>query len=159
MKTTNNLSLRLPWSPSANEIWRSLRGGSRPYLAPKYRRFLKDVQTLYFAQGSPKVDAKEPLQVTIRLFPPHNRSYDVDNRIKPTLDSLTKCGLWIDDRYVRRLNVYASVPVKDGAIVVEIETFDEQKENERVATLLSWYGLEQLPSKSKLSKNRKEQKK
>ena len=152
-----HVSLRLPWSPSANEIWGSLSGSYRPYLAPKYRKFLKEVSALYQAQGSPKFDEKNPLQVTIRLFPPHNRSYDIDNRVKPTLDALTKCGLWVDDRYVRRLTVCANVPVENGAVIVEIEPFDEIKERGNVETILSWYGLKSLKSTKETKKTTKKE--
>ena len=141
MDNKSSVSLRLPWSPSANEIWRSLNGSYRPYLAPKYRKFLKEVKALYLAQGAPRFENKELLQVGILLFPPHNRSYDVDNRIKPTLDALTKCGLWIDDRYVRRLYVSACMSVEHGAIIVEVEPFEEKKELANAKTLASYYGL------------------
>lgn len=113
------------------------------------------MKTLYIAQGAPKFEPKTLLQVTIHLFPPHNRSYDVDNRIKPTLDSLTHCGLWSDDRYIRRLTVTAGRPIQDGAIIVEVERFDEDKERENENTVLSWYGLKALstPKKKKEAKN------
>lgn len=107
----------------------------------------------YMSQGAPKFAGKEPLQVALRLFPPHNRFYDIDNRIKPTLDALTKTGLWIDDRYVRKLTVTAYVPVEKGAVVVEIEPYDEERENKYMETILSWYGLKRLESKTKTRKN------
>ena len=141
--------LRLPWSPSANEIWRNFNGSHRPYLAPKYRAFIKNVYKFYIEQGAPKFDDQSYLQVTLRLFPPHKRNYDIDNRIKPTLDSLTKCGLWKDDRFVRRLAVYACSPVKEGAVIVEIEELDESKDLEHADTLLSWFGLHKLEVKSR----------
>ena len=152
MNNIKPIVLRLPWAPSANEIWRNLRGSYRPYMAPKYRAFIKNVCALYVAQGAPRFEDKSPLQVCIRLFPPHKSFYDIDNRIKPTLDSLTKCGLWLDDRYVRKLSVEPGVPVKNGAIIVEIEEFDEAKSKEHIDTLLSWYGLEKLEYKSKKRK-------
>lgn len=140
------ICIRLPWCPSANEIWRSLRGSGRPYLAPKYRSYLKNVMAFLAAQGGPRFDSKEPLQITLRLFPPHNRSYDIDNRIKPTLDGLTKSGFWIDDRIVRKLTVIANVPVEGGAVIAEVERYDEELERGYVETLLSWYGLKELTS-------------
>lgn len=113
----------------------------------------------YMAQGSPKLGTKkEPLQVALRLFPPHNRFYDVDNRIKPTLDALTKTGIWIDDRYVRKLTVTAYVPVEKGAIVVEIEPYDEERENQHMNTILSWFGLKRLETKTTHKAKKKEQK-
>lgn len=92
--------------------------------------------------------------MTLRLFPPHNRNYDIDNRIKPTLDSLTKSGLWIDDKFVRKLVVIASVPVIRGAIIAEIETYDEEAERGYVETLLSWYGLKPLEQKRRTRRNK-----
>ena len=120
MKDKQTVILCLPWAPSANEIWRSSNFRSRPYIAPKYKRFLRDVKTACVAQGSPRFEGKRPLEITIDLFPPHNRPYDVDNRIKPTLDALTKAGVWRDDRYVRRITANSNFSVEGGAIIVNI---------------------------------------
>ena len=106
----------------------------------------------YMSQGRPKLQTKQPLQATLWLFPPHNRSYDVDNRVKPTFDALTKCGLWIDDQYVRKLIVTASVPVERGAVVVEVEPYDEALEREYVAELISRFKLRLLETKRKRNK-------
>ena len=77
------------------------------------------------------------------------RSYDVDNRVKPTLDALTKIGLWKDDRYVRKITVTACEAVKYGAVVVEIDEFANEAELETNKTILSWYGLKPLDSRRK----------
>ena len=139
------ISLRLPWAPSANEIWRNLRSGA-VYLSPKYRSFLHAAKFEYMAQGSPKINGTPLLQVVLRLFPPSTHSYDVDNRIKPTLDALTKIGLWKDDRYVRKITVVANEAVKNGAIIVEIDEFSNETERKTHETILSWYGLKPLKS-------------
>ena len=126
-----------------------MRGTGKPYLAPKYRSYLKNAVAYYVAQGSPKISTKEPLEVALRLFPPHNRSYDIDNRIKPTLDAMTRAGLWIDDRYVRKLTVTACVPVQKGAVVVEIARYDEEREREKMDLLIAMFGLKLFETPTK----------
>ncbi|MBQ9874493.1 MAG: RusA family crossover junction endodeoxyribonuclease [Thermoguttaceae bacterium] len=118
-----------------------MKGRGRPYLAPKYRQFLKEVEAYYRAQGSPKIKGTDPLRASIWLFPPHKRSYDVDNRVKPTLDGLTRCGLWIDDRLVRRVEVSGMPPVVGGAILVRIAPFDYQDEKNRALFALTRFPL------------------
>ena len=137
------VTLRLPWAPSANVIWRNLRSGA-VYLSPQYRTFLNDAYYAYLAQGKPRVDNGELLQVTLRLFPPHRRAYDIDNRIKPTLDALTKIGFWKDDRYVRKITVVANEPVDGGAIVLDVDAFQSDAEKHTSQALLTWHGLKPL---------------
>ena len=142
------ITLRLPWAPSANVIWRNLKNGA-VYLSPQYRTFISDSYYAYLSQGKPKVARGELLQVTLKLFPPHRIAYDIDNRIKPTLDALTKIGFWQDDRYVRKISVIANEPVEGGAIIVEIDQFDNIQEEHASQALLSWHGLKKLASSKK----------
>lgn len=90
---------RIPFPPSANAIWRNARG--RTYLSKEYKTFLEEVAAAWRpeqAAGGWETDAR--YTVTIQLFPATRRKYDVDNRIKPTLDALTKAGVWLDDEQV-----------------------------------------------------------
>ena len=89
------------------------------------------------------------MQVTLRLFPPHNRDYDVDNRIKPSLDALTKTGFWLDDRYVRKIVAVDCEPVVGGAVVALVEPFDDSAEREIVNALLCRFGLKRLNENKK----------
>lgn len=134
----------LPWAPSANEIWRNRAGSNRPHLSSDYRRFLNEVAIYYKTQGSPRIHPKQLVEVTIRLFPPTNRSYDVDNRVKPTLDSLTKTGLWLDDRYVRRIEVIEGEAVKNGAVAIEIIPLDREKDRKRNNEIIELFGLQRI---------------
>lgn len=150
-------SMKLPWAPSANLIWRSLRGG-RVYLSPKYREFLEAAYAEYLKQGSPRIDDETPaVQIVLKLFPPSKHAYDVDNRIKPALDALTKLGFWKDDRIVRKITVVANEPVVNGAIVVEIDSFDNEAEETTRRSILSWYGLKPFQKKTKTKKHNKDE--
>ena len=110
----------LPWAPSANAMWRS---GRRCYLSQQYKTFLTDARAYYLQQGAPRISGR--VAVTVYLFPPNYRTYDVDNRIKPTLDALTKCGFWDDDKQVRRVTAIEGAPVANGAIVVKVEPYEQ----------------------------------
>lgn len=110
----------LPWSPSVNKIWRSYR--NKVCLSKEYQEFLDSCQLAYLHQGAPKLLERpnEELDVRLYFFPPYRRSYDVDNRIKPVLDALTKVGFWSDDSIVRRISAIKCAPCKSGATVIEI---------------------------------------
>lgn len=142
--------VKLPWAPSANQIWRNHRAG-QVYLSPKYQDFLKLAYYEWAEQGAPKFNG-ESAQVIINLYPPSARPYDVDNRIKPTLDALTKIGFWKDDRIVRKVTAIANAPVERGAIIVEVDTFEdeqnEQASNERLCRL----GLRKITKDGKRKK-------
>lgn len=138
----------LPWAPSANEIWRSSRKGFRPYLSAKYRTFIYESKRKYLEQGEPRITERKALEATILLFPPHNRSYDVDNRVKPVLDVLTKCGLWEDDRYVRKITVTSCQAVEGGVIVVFVTPLKVNHLSEALKVVTK-YGLRLLKSKKR----------
>ena len=114
------MKIFLPWPPSANKIWRNLRGSRGLYLAKEYKRFVDESKIWLWKQGSPRVLGDENLEVVIKLYPPTQRGYDVDNRIKPTLDALTKVGFWRDDKIARKVTAIACEPIPGGGAVVEI---------------------------------------
>ena len=45
------------------------------------------------------------LSVSVTLYQPNARSIDIDNRLKPLLDSLTKSGVWEDDSQIDCLQI------------------------------------------------------
>lgn len=104
MSEAIKLTLHLPWPPTANHIWQHARRMN--YLSKEYKSFL---ELTFFSVRSQLPRKHKPLEdevrVTILLFPPTNRKYDVDNRVKPILDALTKAGVWEDDSQVRTLTV------------------------------------------------------
>jgi crossover junction endodeoxyribonuclease RusA len=54
------------------------------------------------------------------LYPPDRRKRDVDNTIKPTLDSLAHAGVMVNDVQVKRLTVEMFEHEKPGRMVVRV---------------------------------------
>lgn len=62
------------------------------------------------------------LMVSIVLSPPNRRKFDIDNRVKQTLDALQRAGLFEDDEQIDHLTVTRAGIVRGGAAIVCIET-------------------------------------
>lgn|GEM_PF-3726264 len=144
------VTLKLPWAPSANQIWRNHSAG-QVYLAKKYQVFLEQAYYAWLAQGAPHFKSKAA-QVALYLYPPSAHGYDVDNRIKPTLDALTKIGFWKDDRIVRKVSASAERPVEGGAIIVVADALVEGQDPNSQA-FINKYNLK--PFKLKSGRNAK----
>lgn len=125
------LTLVLPWPPSANRIWRNVSG--RTYVSREYKKFLDavgaEVDEIKIKKRirSINVNGKNVLMggkfnVEIVLHPPNKRPFDVDNRIKPVLDALTKSGVWNDDADVDQVSAIRSSINKIGMAFVIIKT-------------------------------------
>lgn len=66
--------------------------------------------------------------VSIALHAPNKRAFDTDNRIKPTLDVLTKNGIWVDDSVVARVTAERREIVKGGLCRVFIRSYEMSKD-------------------------------
>lgn len=119
------MRITLPWPPSANRIWREARG--RVYISKEYQSFLEAAKSAWLMQGGRRLDENDEIEVDLLLFPPNRRPYDVDNRIKPTLDALTKIGFWKDDRIVSRVSAKRCQPVEFGAVVATLTPGAKEK--------------------------------
>lgn len=117
------LRLTIPWPPSANNIWRN--AGRQTYLSPLYKRFIAEVFARVPRQVSDWKAFAGPVRVTITWHPPTRREYDIDNKLKPTLDALTRLGVWLDDAQVIELRVTKGPIVKGGQATIEIEEVNE----------------------------------
>lgn len=121
------MTIVLPYPPSMNTYWRSLRSGrmaGRVLISERGRAFRVEVEAVARAHGVGKVAG--PLKVTIGLHPPDRRRRDIDNPIKPLLDALTHAGAWEDDSQIRALHVWMREPDRDNPrAVVEIESVGE----------------------------------
>lgn len=138
------MTLLLPWAPSANVIWRNASSHC-VYLSKPYKAFLAKALESYRQQGAPKLSEGDRVAVTLYLFPPTRRAFDVDNRIKPTLDALTKCGFWKDDKQVRQVTAVEVAVVSGGAIVAKIEPFEQDAE--AIASFCNRFNLTPLDLK------------
>jgi crossover junction endodeoxyribonuclease RusA len=122
------MKFMIPWPTSTNSIWRT-NGSGITYRSGKYRQFLKtaaiDIKaTVWTEQLEPWKD-HDKVSVSIALFPPDNRIFDIDNRVKAILDMLTICGIWTDDSCVDYLEVFRGLPVKHGKALIEIRRTDK----------------------------------
>jgi crossover junction endodeoxyribonuclease RusA len=120
------LILELPFPPSSNSYVR--HSGNRRYFSPAGKVFLGKVMRIIGERKKtlPESFWKAPegmLEVGIELFAPTNRKYDTDNRIKPTLDALTKSGVWEDDWFVARVSAERRCVTKGGMCRVFISEY------------------------------------
>ncbi|HEY0878981.1 MAG TPA: RusA family crossover junction endodeoxyribonuclease [Zeimonas sp.] len=127
------IELRLPWAPSTNTIWRSMRSGpmaGRVLLSKAGREFFAQAEREVLVQRAGRRIAGRA-QVEIVLHAPTRAQLDIDNRAKAVLDACTKGGLWADDSQVDVLIVRRACVLKGGAVLVraiEIEAAPEQAE-------------------------------
>jgi len=119
-----HVEFELPWPPTANHIWK--RNQRSTYLSRDYKAFLDacwmGVRIIHGLSDKDWSMTEKPVRVELALHPPKNMRYDIDNRIKPTLDAITKLRkFWKDDSQVRHLTVAKSYPKKGGCVTVYIE--------------------------------------
>ena len=112
------LKLELPWPPSINHYWRHAVSKKRAvvYLSDEGRAYHGLVKKI--ASGA----VSGRLRVIITAYPPDKRKRDLDNVQKALLDSLVKCGVIEDDSHIDDLRIVRAESIKDGKVVVNIET-------------------------------------
>lgn len=101
--------------PSLNVFYKKYR--NRIIISKEGNNYIEEVKQIvkdFEAIGKTRVS------VSIHLFPPDRRRFDIDNRIKICQDSITKAGLWNDDSQVDELHVYRELPIKPGKCLIKI---------------------------------------
>ena len=99
----NKAFLTIPFPPTLNH--NIGRKGGRYFQSGEYKSFLSQVGWLWL-KAKPQVWSKESrYSVSIELVYNTRRKYDVDNRVKPILDALTRAGTWNDDAQVDEIFV------------------------------------------------------
>lgn len=97
-KTGESVRLSIPFPPTLNH--NVLRYGKRYFRDKDYETFLRAVWMIWRTSRPKDWDPARRFAVAIRLFYDSRRRFDVDNRVKPILDALTKAGAWHDDSQV-----------------------------------------------------------
>jgi crossover junction endodeoxyribonuclease RusA len=115
------IELRLPWPPSMNTYWRAPNTGplaGRVLLSNAAREYRKEAAL--WVTNSGKADARARLSVLLTAFPPDKRKRDLDNLLKPLLDTLQHCGIIADDGQIDDLRITRAKIAPDGVIAVQI---------------------------------------
>jgi crossover junction endodeoxyribonuclease RusA len=109
-------SVTLPYPPSVNTYWRSLviGGAARVVISERGRLYREAVQRAAREQWTP--DMHQPigtrLFVSIEVYPPNRRAFDIDNLCKSLLDAMTHAGFWVDDGQIDSLWVRRMTPIR-----------------------------------------------
>lgn len=112
--------LHLPFPPSVNSYWRTVRIGksNRTLISEKGRLYRERVLALL---GRAKQPFTGRLRLTVEMFPPDKRKRDVDNFLKASLDALTHAGIYQDDSQIDILIVKRLSVHKGGCLKVFID--------------------------------------
>ncbi len=93
--------LTLPWPPTANHYYRHV--GPRVLISRQGREYRDLVVKLVREHSLPRLHGW--IGVEMDLCPPDRRRRDIDNLLKPILDSLQHAGIFADDFAVDDLHL------------------------------------------------------
>lgn len=115
------MTLDLPWAPSMNHYWRSIviKGRPRLLVSRDGHAYQQAVAHAVMLQRVRK-GLTSRLHLAIEARPPDRRARDLDNLLKPSLDALTKAGVWLDDSQIDRIVIVRGPVVKGGQMLVSI---------------------------------------
>lgn len=112
--------IELPWPPSINNYYSVVHG--RKVLSKRGRQYKKDAVHLMMEQVIGK-NLQGKVAINIHAHPPDNRKRDLDNILKPVLDSLTEYGVFPDDSVVDDLRIMRFPKVKGGVIRITVASY------------------------------------
>jgi crossover junction endodeoxyribonuclease RusA len=113
MKTERPLSVVMPWPPSINGYFASVRG--RLVLSKRGREYRKATAGVWRWET-----IEERVSIHIEAYPPDRRRRDLDNILKATLDALVHAGAISDDSLIDQLSISREEPTEDGVLHVYI---------------------------------------
>jgi crossover junction endodeoxyribonuclease RusA len=117
------LMIELPFPPSVNHAWKHRVIGRTvgTYLSKEALKFRSDVKRLV----GHVIATDRRVSVTLTLYAPNNRKFDIDNRVKAVLDSFTHAGVWLDDEQVDYLTVIRGPVCKNnGSVFAHVELIE-----------------------------------
>jgi len=100
------LDFSLPFPPTVNNYYSHTRNG---VFISKKGRIYRAAAAEILNEQFPRVDfvaLSQPINVTVTLFPPDQRTRDLDNYMKCLLDAITHAELWIDDSIIDQLLIF-----------------------------------------------------
>lgn len=108
----------LPWGPSVNGMRAVFR--NRLITTKRGRDYHKAVIDRMESLGLSGEALDGRLHVSMVLYPPTLRKYDIDNYCKAVFDGLSNSGFWLDDEQVISLNIKKGEKVKGGRINLKV---------------------------------------
>jgi len=124
--------LHLPYPPSINNYW--IATGHRRFISKRGVAF-KQAVSEYVALHQLESFGDGSVIVDIVLRPRDARLMDIDNCIKPILDSLQDAGLVDNDKQVHRVSIMRGLVMKNGGgCIVVIENTQTGDNDERTLT-------------------------
>ncbi len=111
-----SLTVNLPFPPSVNHYWRHDKGVF--HVSKEGKAYRKIVAAACYRLGH----VEGSVNVEILAYPPDERTRDLDNLLKATLDSLAHAGVYGDDSQIDSLCIDRMRPngILRGRIVVYI---------------------------------------
>jgi Holliday junction resolvase RusA-like endonuclease len=131
-ETPSNVSsdvfiIELPWAPSTNKMWKRTRRGMS--LTDEAKAFYENATVGIIQQGLKNYQWSHRSRVNLHMHFPYDYRVikgDLDNRIKCSLDALTKGLVWTDDDLVDELHVYRHAPSDPkGKVLVVVEKMED----------------------------------
>ena len=117
--------LTLPFPPSVNTYYR--RGAHSTYMSKAGREYKTKVADYLSETNTPKLGTAR-IYMEIVLWPPTKRKWDLDNRLKSLIDSISgpSVGIFNDDEQIDHINVYRGSGTRSGGQArVMIEVINE----------------------------------
>lgn len=116
------LSIELPYPPSANSYWRHPGRGplaGRHLISQEGREYRRAVgAAVGLVRG--RQGLTERLVVMVEANPPDRRRRDLDNLLKPLLDSLMHAGVYEDDSQIDDLRIMRGPVTRGGRVLVTV---------------------------------------
>jgi crossover junction endodeoxyribonuclease RusA len=108
----------LAWPPTVNSYYVQTRNGR--FISSKGKAYRESVNAAIIEQ-LPDTFIDTPMLVECVMYPPDERTRDIDNYMKAMLDAITKAGLWEDDVLINQLFIYRGVKAApSGSVFIRI---------------------------------------
>ncbi len=114
----SDYEFELPWPPSVNGYWRTFR--NRQIISKRGREYRANAIEIMQSYGLSGEMLTERLQVSLTLYPPTIRKYDIDNFCKAAFDALSHCKFWVDDEQIDKLTISKGNKTPPGKIVIKV---------------------------------------
>lgn len=102
------LEFDMPFPPTSNNLFRT--AGKRRVLSKEAKAYRKSVGENLLLQRVPLRRLSGRLAIAVSLYPPNDRPFDIDNRIKALLDALQTFEVFANDNQFDELTVVRCSP-------------------------------------------------